>query len=81
MRIAEISAPYKDPDEFVQAARGSTTVQERYGGGPDAAAGQAFEEEVVARAKSWVEWIGMIFLEPFVASGRPSGSFGECVGD
>lgn len=72
VRVASLPSPYKDPDEYVQATRFALSAQPTFSRGPDgaaaaaSAAGLAFEQQVVEAAPSWIEWIGLQILEPFL---------------
>ena len=75
--IASLPAGFKDPDEFVQAARSSLASQPAFAAGlrsPAGAeavalrAGQAFEEQVVQTAAAWPEWVGRRILAPYLAA-------------
>jgi DNA primase catalytic core len=87
VRVATMPKGFKDPDEFVQAARkarGGQPLYARGGAGAAAAAmasaGRDFEEQVVERASSWVEWVGRRMIQPYLAADRASGRLAEVVG-
>ena len=72
VRVADLSpTPFKDPDEFLQAARRSKAVQPLYARDPAgamAAAGADFERQVIDTAAPWVEWVGMRHIAPLAAN-------------